>query len=142
MTLKRTLGLLMLLLLCCSITAIAEVESIDLSFLTGDELHSFSAQTDEVIELYHEPDSEARETALSMTKEAVEEYFASQGIEISWAWIDYTYTKDWDYYTLSTPVTYKDANKKKHELDVYAELFPENGRHGSRIHPAPQGTSA
>ena len=94
MTLKRTLGLLMLLLLCCSITAIAEVESIDLSFLTGDELHSFYAQTDEVIELYHEPDSEARETALSMTKEAVEEYFASQGIEISWAWIDYTYTKD------------------------------------------------
>ena len=126
---KRVLGLLMLLFLCSGLVAMAEVENIDLLSLTGNELLTLSGQVDNAIELYHKPNSESKETALSITKDAVESHFDSQGIDISWAWIDYSYTKDWDFYTITTHVDYKDANKKTHELNVYAELFPEEGRH-------------
>lgn len=126
---KYIIGVFVLLIALFCPTSLAENTSIDLASLTSTELLVFSNQIDEVIKLYHEPDSFSKDIALSVTKEEVESYFSTQGIEVTWAWIDYSYTRNWDYYTLSTHIDYKDSNKKAYKPNVYAELFPENGEY-------------
>lgn len=119
----------LLVLVCIFTGALAEGVDVDLSELTLEQLNAFSADIDAEIKLHHRPDSNTESAVLSATQDVVESYFSEQGIEISWAWVDYEYSREWDFYTLSTHIDYRDALDEKHKPDVYAELFPENGEY-------------
>lgn len=126
---KRIFPLIFLILLLTLSISFAESSPVDLTALTASELTTFIEDINAALEKHHEPDSTAREISLNTTKKYVESHFKKQGIDISWAWFNYTYTKDWDFYTVSTHIDYEDANEKSHTDDVYAELFPEKGKH-------------
>lgn len=56
-------------------------------------------------------------------KENIEEFYSNKGYEVSWAWFDYDYTREWNLYTLTTPINYKNDQDSGDAL-VYAEAYP------------------
>jgi Putative peptidoglycan-binding domain-containing protein len=111
-------------MLFSSAFAIGEDASIDLTTLTASELNAFARDINRVIERHHEPNSATNEAALSVVKKAVRLYFAEKGYDVTWAWVNYNYSRTWDFYTVSTHVDYRDSKGNKQKPDVYAELFP------------------
>ena len=127
----------MLLYSCFATCAIMESKSVipgqeDLSKLTYIDLLQLQNDISADYEAYHTPTDSQKSNVLSVTKDATQRYYAKKNIEItSWAWYDseYTYTKDWDFYTLKTHLNYKDGNKKNKKVIIYAEIFNNNGRY-------------
>lgn len=89
--------------------------------MTLEQLNQLKAAIDDEIRINHTPDNVGKEAILDATKDIVEKAFADRGITVSWAWVDYKYTKDWDSYTLATHIDYYDASSTKVKPDVYAE---------------------
>ena len=89
--------------------------------MTLEQLNQLKAAIDDEIRINHTPDNVGKEAILDATKGIVEKAFADRGIIVSWAWVDYKYTKDWDSYTLATHIDYYDASSTKVKPDVYAE---------------------
>lgn len=104
-----------------SALAEADVEEFELSSMTLEQLNQLKAAIDNEIRINHTPDNVGKEAILDATKDIVEKAFADRGITVSWAWVDYKYTKDWDSYTLATHIDYYDASSTKVKPDVYAE---------------------
>ncbi len=104
-----------------SALAETDVEEFELSSMTLEQLNQLKAAIDDEIRINHTPDNVAKEAILDATKDIVEKAFADRGITVSWAWVDYKYTKDWDSYTLATHIDYYDASSTKVKPDVYAE---------------------
>lgn len=104
-----------------SALAEADVEEFELSSMTLEQLNQLKAAIDDEIRINHTPDNVGKEAILDATKGIVEKAFADRGITVSWAWVDYKYTKDWDSYTLATHIDYYDASSTKVKPDVYAE---------------------
>lgn len=108
----------------CSLSVPVYAGGIDLKGMTTAELDSLSTDIDNAIEQCHTPDKDRKETVLDFVKKNVESYASDQGIEkVDWAWIDYTYTRDWDLYAVDTHADFDDER-----VDIYAEVFPENGQ--------------
>lgn len=99
----------------------------ELTRLGQEELIAIIEDIDAELERHHELDSDCRDAVLAATEEMTESYFNDQGIEITWAWVDYTYTRDWDFYTLSTHIDYRDSEGKSQKPDVYSEVLYEDG---------------
>lgn len=89
--------------------------------MTLEQLNQLKAAIDDEIRINHTPDNVGKDAILDATKDIVEKAFADRGITVSWAWVDYKYTKDWDSYTLATHIDYYDASNTKVKPDVYAE---------------------
>lgn len=104
-----------------SALAETDVEEFELSSMTLEQLNQLKAAIDDEIRINHTPDNVGKEAILDATKDIVEKAFANRGITVSWAWVDYKYTKDWDSYTLATHIDYYDASSTKVKPDVYAE---------------------
>lgn len=104
-----------------SALAETDVEEFELSSMTLEQLNQLKAAIDDEIRINHTPDNVGKEAILDATKGIVEKAFADRGITVSWAWVDYKYTKDWDSYTLATHIDYYDASSTKVKPDVYAE---------------------
>ena len=104
-----------------SALAETDVEEFELSSMTLEQLNQLKAAIDDEIRINHTPDNVGKEAILDATKFIVEKAFADRGITVSWAWVDYKYTKDWDSYTLATHIDYYDASSTKVKPDVYAE---------------------
>lgn len=104
-----------------SALAETDAEEFELSSMTLEQLNQLKAAIDDEIRINHTPDNVGKEAILDATKDIVEKAFADRGITVSWAWVDYKYTKDWDSYTLATHIDYYDASSTKVKPDVYAE---------------------
>ena len=97
----------------------------DLSGLTYTELVKLISDIDAEIKADHEISSAQRDHVLDAVKRTTEACFQQDGLSISgWAWFDheYTYTKDWDHYTLKTHVDYKDKNNRSQQAVIYGEV--------------------
>lgn len=104
-----------------------EWEDINFAALTQGELEGLAADVDLAIERYHGMDLTTGGEMLLEARQAVESYFSRQGIDVSWAWVDYSFARDWNLYTLETHVDYRDAAGVKRKPSVHAELLRENG---------------
>ena len=124
---RRFFAFIFILVALTSVSIAEESHDIKLTELNKDELNALISDVDSEIKLHHEAKTDAQEEVLKVTEAAVETYFAKQDIEISWAWVDYTYERDWDYYTLTTHIDYRDANGIKQKPGVYSEVFAEDG---------------
>ncbi len=121
---KRTNVIMLLIALFVNNIYVYAAEN-DLSKLKSEELSLLKDEISEVIEKYHTPKSEIKDEVLNTVKNDVESYAKEKNIEdVSWAWIDYDYTREWDFYTLDTHADF-DGDQN----DVYAELYPENGKY-------------
>lgn len=119
---QRFLACILIMLFSISV-ANAELPDIDLTTLPLEELTELKSMVSDANKMYHDPTSSEESAVLDTAEAVVEDYFSEQGIDISWAWGDYTYTQEWDFFTVSTHIDYKDADGKKHKPDVYAEVF-------------------
>lgn len=122
---------ILITLCCCAQSAlIARAAGHDLTALTFAELDQLKADIVATIRDHHEASDEEREAVFAAVKEAAEAYYARQGIAISWAWYgrEYHYAQQWDFYSLSTHLDYRDADDKSHQRKVYAEVFPMDGK--------------
>ena len=116
------LGILCLCLIC---TGYAEVPSVDLSTFSLAELTQFQADIRAENRLHHETDAEVEAGVLEAVKAVTEDYYAAQGITVSWAWYgwEYSYSRNYDFLTFSSHLDYEDAEKKSHRVDVAADLY-------------------
>ena len=103
----------------------------DLSQLTYEELLTLQSDISSAYKTYHVPTDSQKNSVLSSTQSEAQKYYSEKGLEVSgWAWYDseYTYSKDWDYYTLKTHLNYKDNNKKSHKAIIYSEVHNVEGK--------------
>lgn len=126
---KKTIAtVLALILIPFSAPSIAESTfGIDLSKLNEEQLLSLKAEIDAEIERNHTPNEAGKDAILEATKSIVDAAFEERGISISWAWMNYTYTKSWERYTMSTHIDYRDTENNKQKPDVYAEGIFSDG---------------
>ena len=102
--------------------------NLDLSKASVEELKNLKKQIEKEIKANHSPNSSGKKQCLEVTKNAVTEYLAHLNVKLSWPWFDYSYTCDWDYYTLTTSVEYESDTVNKTGVKVYSETYPTNGK--------------
>lgn len=98
----------------------------DFATMSKTKLEELQNEIEENIKIYHETDGKTESKVKKLTSEAVEIFLeeSENTADVSWPWFDYKYTNDWGYYTLTTSVEYKNDEKEKVQLDVYAEAYP------------------
>ena len=116
---KRVITILLTCFLCINVFSLAE--GIDLSNMTLAELEDLEKRIESEIETNHEASSDQKEKVDKAVMGFVEEYYGEDNVD--WAWFDYTYTKDWDFYTLTTNADIKKEDGGTAEYDVYGEAF-------------------
>ena len=73
-------------------------------------------------------ESAVKDDLLDLVKEEVENYYSKDNKKVSWAWFDYNYEREWDFYTLTTPISYKN-DRESGDAIIYAEAYPLNGKY-------------
>lgn len=121
---KRILALIVALV-CCIGTARA-ANTIALEEMSRSELLTLQEAITQELKQNHETSSEERDKILEVTKQATEAYFSRFNISISWAWLNYEYTKDWNFFSIKTHVDFKDGNGDKQKPEVYGEVYQTN----------------
>ena len=92
--------------------------NIDLSTYTVEQLDNLSRKAQREIDQNHTASKSVASIVLTATKLELEQYCLRKGIEItSYAWYDneYTYLRDWDYYSLETHVDYKTGSSSSQQ---------------------------
>lgn len=130
---------MILMCFCVILTAVAMAESAaiphgqeDLSKLTYKQLKRLESDVSADYNAYHVPTDSQKNAVLKAVQNETQKYYFGKRLEISgWAWYDreYTYTRDWDFYTLKTHLDYKDSNKKSQKAIIYAELHNQGGKY-------------
>ena len=112
------------ILLALSFTAVCFAENYDFPNMSLSELNEVKGLIDEQIKTNHTASSKEQSAVEDATKAFVEEKYGKDNVD--WAWFDYTYTKDWNFYSLSTHADIKKADGGKAQYDVYSEVFAVN----------------
>ena len=127
---KKIIAFLLTILLLLMSIIVGYAQTIDLSVMTKDELEQLRSEIDAELKANHSTSNQEEKTILGLTKDYIEQYLISQDAKsISWPWLDYTYSKDWNFYTIRTNVTYKTVSGKNNP-NVYTELYEQNGVYG------------
>lgn len=95
-------------------------DNYDLPNMTVTELNELKNTIDEEIKANHSLTSDQESSVESASKSFVEAQYGEDNV--SWAWFDYTYTKDWDFYTFKTHADIKKQDGGKAQYDVYSEV--------------------
>lgn len=128
---QLAVSLLLVLVLCVSVIAVATADT-DLSVLSLKELEQLQTDIDNAYKAYHKPTDSQKNAVLTATQNETHKYYSQKSIEVSgWAWYDseYTYTRDWDFYTLKTHLDYKDSDKRSRQAKIYAEVYNKDGKY-------------
>lgn len=130
---KRVLSLILALVLILSLCPSAfAAGNEDLSKLTYKELLALQSDISAEFKANHTPTEAQTKFVLSETQTETKKYYVKKGLQIvDWAWYDreYTYTKDWDFYTLSTHLDYKTGSKSSSkQAKIYSELYYKGGK--------------
>lgn len=120
--------LIWLITIFLSLAIVVQATSMfNLESMSQKELVSLQNAITAELEKNHAANSAEQEKVLAVTKQAVESLFSQRNISISWAWVNYNYTKDWNFYTVSTHIDYKDLNGNKQKPSVYGEVYDVDG---------------
>lgn len=128
---KWFVACVLVLAVCTGLFAGAMADT-DLSKMTLKELTQLQTDISNSYQTYHQPTDSQKNAVLTATQRETQDYYSKKMIEISgWAWYDseYTYTKDWDYYTLKTHLDYKDSNKYSQQAKIYSEVYNKDGKY-------------
>ena len=101
-------------------SSVCYADNYDLPNMTVTELNELKNTIDEEIKTNHAP-TDAQESEVEKASKAfVEAQYGED--KVSWAWFDYTYTKDWDFYTFKTHADITKQDGGKAQYDVYTEV--------------------
>lgn len=100
----------------------AAADADGLSAMNRESLDALKKQAKAEINNNHSTDYSQEKAVLDITKAYVEDYYHKKSIAVSWPWFDYSYTREWNLFTLKTNLSYKDG-KEKRNPDVYAEVI-------------------
>lgn len=108
------------ILLCAIVLFITDsclAEFYDLPNMNRQELNELRSKIEAELEENHSVSSSQRSIVENSYKKSVENYYGTDNVE--WPWIDYTYTRDWDYYTIKTyaKITKQDGGKARYDLE-------------------------
>lgn len=99
----------------------------NLESMTLEELLNLRNAINEEIDRNHKANSTEQDKVLEITKSVTGSHFEKLGLEISWAWLNYEYTKDWGFFTLRTHIDFRDASGTKRKPEVYSEVLNASG---------------
>lgn len=100
--------------------SICYADNYDLPNMTVTELNELKNTIDEEIKTNHAPTDAQESEVEKASKSFVEAQYGEDNV--SWAWFDYTYTKDWDFYTFKTHADITKQDGGKAQYDVYTEV--------------------
>lgn len=123
---KKIISALLICVLLSGLYLHANAEAVDLYPLSRSDLEQFSDDVNNALKQYHTKlSSDEERSVLTLVQKMTEEYVKKQGLtNPSWPWFDYTYSRQWNLLCVETRVDAKDADKKKHSIQVYGEVFP------------------
>ena len=99
----------------------AASETYDFANMTTVELEDVKAAIDSELKQNHSASSDQQSKVKDATKTFVEDLYGSENVD--WAWFDYSYTKDWNFYTLDTHADIRKQDGGKAQYDIYSEVF-------------------
>lgn len=97
----------------------------DLPNMTSAELNELKKQINDELALDHDPSSDQCSAVRDSITKYVEDYYGADNV--SWAWFDYSYTREWDFFTMSTHADIRKQDGGKAEYKVYGEVIVDNG---------------
>lgn len=98
-------------------------EDVDLTNYTTEQLNILSDRIKQEIKENHSLASKERDSLSDAVKAFVEAVFSQNDMSVSWAWIDYDYTREWEYATMQTHFDAKDANNKSTRYNMMAGAY-------------------
>lgn len=130
MIMRRKSMFVFLTIIFCFLWTVGCAVEFDFTSLSAYELNQLGADVESAREKYFIKITSAEENAvLQVVKDATEEHFSAQGIDISWAWVNYTYTREYSLLKVSTHIDYRDANNQKHKDEVQGEAYLVDGKY-------------
>lgn len=125
---KRLCGIFIIILIFTLLFAAKGVATSDLSIIARVELEDLKRDISKELKQNHEITGDVKEMVLAVVKLECEQYYADQGIQVTWAWYgsEYKYTKNKDLFTLVTHLDYKDSNDKGQRSEVHGEVFHDD----------------
>lgn len=118
---KRYLVMILIVIVCCAGACLAD--GYDLTNMTTQQLNELKGNINKELDANHDATSSEESRVESAVKTFVEDYYGANNV--SWAWFDYTYTKEWDYFTMSTHADVKRGNETS-RCDIMADVFRLN----------------
>lgn len=115
---------LVCIIICIFLTSTCLAEEYDLQNMTAAELNALRSQINAEIKENHEPTSAQESSVKDAFKAYVEDFYGTENV--SWAWIDYTYSREWDFFTIKTHADIKKQDGGKAQYDLYGELYLTN----------------
>ena len=100
-------------------------EGFDLESMNSSELNELSHMIDDELAANHEATSDQKSAVEEEVKDYIESYYGEDNV--SWAWIDYTYSREWDFFTMETHADIKKPDGGKAQYDIYGEVIADNG---------------
>ena len=114
-------------LLALALSTVCYAKEYDFSNMTVKELEEVKDEIEKEISSNHTPSSDEKSAVKDMLTELVEKEYGEDNV--SWAWLDYNYTKDWNFYTLSTHADIKKSDGGKAKYDIYCEVVKDDGKY-------------
>jgi len=112
-----TVGLVFVLLFCEVCFAVG----FDLENMSSSELQELKNMIDDELNANHEASSEQKDAVETAIEGYVESIYGADNV--SWAWIDYTYSREWDFFTMKTHADILKQDGGKAEYDIYGEVI-------------------
>jgi len=117
----------MIVTVCLAIFSAGVAEKIDpdLSTLSLSALTQLKTDIATEIRQHHTIISRIEEAVLGTVQKTTEEYYAAQGITVSWAWYgwEYQYAREKDVFTFHSHLDYTDEENRGHQVKVDAEVY-------------------
>lgn len=125
---KKHVGTLLIgIILVLSFSVICFAKDYDFSNMTVSELEELKEKIDDEIKKNHSLDSEEKSSVKEAVVDAVEDEYGEDNV--NWAWVNYTYTKDWDYYTLKTHADIVKQDGGKAKYDIFGEVVANGSKY-------------
>lgn len=118
---KRIIALCLVLVILAVGSCFAE--EYDLESKTSSELNALKDMIDDELNAHHKATSDQKSAVEAEIKGYVESYFGVDNV--SWAWVDYSYSREWDFFTMETHADIKKPDGGKAQYDIYGEVIAD-----------------
>lgn len=115
---KRILTLCLVCLLLTGGNCFAK--EYDLANMNSTELYDLMSLIDDELNANHKASSAQKSAVEKQIKDVVESFYGDDNV--SWAWVDYSYTREWDFFTIETHADIKKQDGGESRYDIYGEV--------------------
>lgn len=116
---------ILILCLICSliISGHCFAKEYDLENMNSIELNDLMDLIDDELRANHKANSDQQSAVQDEIVAFVESFYGEDNV--SWAWFDYSYSREWDYFSMTTHADIKKQDGGKAEYDIYGEVLAD-----------------